>query len=307
MKLSIIIPAYNVEDTLGRCLDSIISQNFKDWQMILVDDASPDSSGRICDSYAARDSRIKVIHRTDNGGLSAARNNGLAAAEGHYITFADSDDFLAPETLSPLIQTMESHPEYDILEYPVSVHYGGKGQEPLSFVPKVYTDMTEYWLRGKAYLHTYAWNKVYRRHLFDTVRFPEGKTFEDAWTLPRLLRLCGKVATTDKGLYYYCDNPKGITRQASSSDIQNLLEAHLDVIGQLHPTPSQSRFPQKYEADFAEYYASVLNTMLDLSDTGGSLHSFPILPYRQTLKLKLLHILGLKHLCQLHRIFRHSH
>ena len=91
MDISVIIPVYKVANTLCRCVDSIISQSFSDWELILVDDGSPDSCGAICDEYAEKDSRIKVIHK-DNGGLSDARNAGLKIAEGEYVTFVDSDD-----------------------------------------------------------------------------------------------------------------------------------------------------------------------------------------------------------------------
>lgn len=312
MLLSIIIPVYQTEQTLRRCLDSVVSQSFRDWQAILVDDASTDGSRAICDEYGKRDPRIRVIGHKANLGLSEARNTGIKRAAGQYITFMDSDDWLAPDTLHDVMGELAVHPDYDILEYPAYVHYGGPRQRLLRLPKREYTDMAAYWLRGGAYDHTYAWNKVYRSSLFGSVRFPAGKNFEDVWTLPKLLANCRIVATTSAGLYYYYDNPRGITRRASQGDLASLLDAHLRVLRHLHPTPAQRGFDKRLARYFAAYYASVLNICLDLADTSpsGSLPrlcaQFPVLPYRNTLKLRLLHILGIKNLCRIHRIFRHN-
>ena len=108
MKLSIIIPAYNVEQTLERCVESVLRQKFRDYQLILVDDGSTDGSGRICDELAKRDHRIQTIHQP-NKGLSAARNAGIKRAKGEYITFIDSDDYIASDTLKTLIDLLAIH------------------------------------------------------------------------------------------------------------------------------------------------------------------------------------------------------
>ena len=310
MKLNIIIPVYQAEHTLRRCVDSFASQSFRDWQILLVDDASTDHSGSICDEYAQADQRIRVIHLKQNSGLSAARNAGLAKAKAEYITFADSDDFIAPNTLKELMEEIAIHPDYDILEYPVYEHFGSKKQSLLQFRKQEYTDMKEYWLEGKAYQHAYACNKIYRRSVIQGLRYPEGKTFEDAFMLPQLLKHCKMVATTDVGLYYYWFNDTGITNNASFEDNKCLLEAHLQVIKELHPAKATLNFKKSLETAFAEYYAYVLNIQLVVTDNAPSLQDtleLPILPYKQTFKLKMLHLIGLRHLCQLHRIFRKFH
>lgn len=309
MKLSIIIPVYNMDETLGRCVESVISQSYRDWDMILVDDGSTDQSGSICERFARKNGHIHTIHLEKNMGLSYARNAGLRKAHGEYVTFLDSDDYIGENTLAEVMEVLNVHTDYDILEYPVYVNYGGKNPHILQFQRHEYTDMSEYWLKAKAYNHTYAWNKIYRRKLIASVNFPKGKTFEDVWFLPQMLKCCQMVATTSVGLYYYNANPKGITHQATANDLLSLLEANLTVINMLHPTPSEISFPERLKDDFAMYYASVLNILLDYSDATHRLPDvpFPLLPYRNTLKLKLLHIIGLKTLCKLHRIFRHSH
>ena len=215
MKLSIVIPVYRVEGTLDRCVESVLIQDVDDMEVILVDDGSPDSCPQMCDQWAVRDNRIQVIHK-ENGGLSDARNAGIDIAQGDMITFVDSDDWLEENTLAPLLAMMG---DADILEY--SIHHR------LTLPDYTYTDINDYWLSGQAYLHTYAWNKIYRRSLFDHVRFPYGKVFEDAWTLPLLLRQCHKVMTTSHGFYHYQWNPEGITAKADGHQLAMLLEAHL--------------------------------------------------------------------------------
>ena len=289
MKLTIVVPVYKVEAVLERCLTSIVGQMFADFELIIVDDGSPDRSPEMCDEWARRDSRIRVIHQP-NGGLSCARNTGIEYAKGEYITFVDSDDLLATDTYEQVMPLMEGN---DIVEFPVCWHYGAKNQKKLTFGDKVYTDMQAYWLDGQAYEHTFAWNKIYRRELFADVRFPVGKVFEDAATLPLLLKKANKVATTTKGCYYYCANPNGITAKATGEHLQMLLESHLKMIC--------------HTCD-ARYYMHVLNIQMDVSEL---MKTDPQLPYRSispfssklSLKLRLkaiaLNMLGIKRLCKL--------
>lgn len=318
MRLSIIIPVYQVKHTLARCLDSIVKQSFRDWQAILVDDGSTDGSSSICDTYAEHDPRIQVIHLKRNKGLSAARNAGIDKAKAEYITFIDSDDFIADDTLKMLMETLAVHPDYDMIEYAVLEHLGSKHPHRLQFFTKEYTDMTEYWLQCKAYRHTYVWNKIYRRELFNHVRFPVGMTFEDCLTMPLILKNCRRVATTGAGLYYYCENKNGITRRATAADLSCMLLAHVRTINNIEKELDKTGTRQKWYNDMGAYYAHVLNIQFDVYDKSGCFfvnsrkgnkvhthYRFPILPYRNTFKLKLLHLIGIKCLCSLHRIIRH--
>lgn len=302
MRLSIIIPVYRVENTLARCIDSVLGQSYTDYELILVDDGSTDSSGSICDKYAEADPRVRVIHRR-NGGLSVARNTGLDIATGDYVTFIDSDDFLGDNTLAILMSRLSAHPDYDILEYPLCWHYGAPDQKVVKFGVHEYDDMSEYWLEGKAFTHTYAWNKIYVRRLFDEVRFPPQTLYEDAHTLPLLLQRAHLVATTEEGLYYYTSNPDGITMHPDGKGLDHLLDAHLRQMRHLG-----------IERQLSEYYCHVLNIQLDVY---GYTRQAPLLPSpdfssasigslpvgRKTRwKLRLLKIIGIKHLCQLHRL-----
>ena len=284
MKLSIIIPVYQVEQTLRRCIDSVLSQSFSDWEMILVDDGSTDESPTICDEYVKNYDKIHVIHK-ENGGLSDARNVGIDHAKGTYITFVDSDDYLGDDTLKKVMRLMEIHPEYDILEYPIYEHFTLMDNEhQLLFDNHEYTDIQAYWHEEKAYTHTYACNKIYRKELFRNVRFPVGKLFEDVYTYPLLLKEAKMVAATAQGMYFYTHNPDGITVNADGKALSDLLEAHLKIL------------PEMSDAD---YYAHLLNIQLDVYELTGNPPIIPILPYHSTLKLKLLHIIGIKRLCKL--------
>lgn len=287
MKLSIIIPIYNVEDTLRRCLESVLGQMDDRMEVIIVDDGSTDTSGQIAEQMTAGRTDCRLI-RQANKGLSAARNAGIEAATGEYITFTDSDDFVAKSTYTALLAVLEEHPAYDILEYPVMEHYGHPTkQHLLTFPDAVVGSIRDYWLCG-GHLHTYACNKLYRRELFADIHFPEGKAFEDAYTYPFLLQRAKVVATTSVGRYYYCHNDRGITAQAGGKELTDLLEAHLT---HLHLWGRLTR----------DYYQALLNIQMDVYEATHAAPVLPVLPYKGTLKLFVLHLIGLKRLCQLNR------
>lgn len=285
MRLSIIIPIYNVEDTLQRCLESVLAQVDETMEVVLIDDGSTDSSGQIAQDMTAGRGNCRLIQQT-NKGLSAARNVGIAVAKGDYLTFVDSDDFIAEGTYAALLAVLATHPDYDILEYPALLYYGSRTkQRLLTFSDTTISSIRDYWLGG-AHLHSYACNKLFRRELFADVRFPEGKVFEDVYTYPFLLQRARVVATTSVGLYYYCQNDKGITARAGGKELNDLLEAHLKHLklwGELTPA----------------YYQSLVNIQIDVYEATHAEPILPVLPYKGTLKLFILHLIGLKRLCQL--------
>ena len=290
MLLSVIIPAYNVEDTLRRCVESVLSQHADDMEVILVDDGSTDGTPRLCDEYGRKEN-IRVIHQK-NAGLAEARNKGLASARGDLITFVDSDDYLEAGTYRSLIDIMDSHPEYGILEYSVVKEDGRNVLFSLDLTDREYTDMADYWVNGKGYAHSYAWNKIYRRELFRDVRYPKGKKFEDVYTLPLLLRNAKRVFTTHLGLYHYIYNREGITVKADGNDLLDLLQAHL-------PFMTNERI--RSQKDFGDYYRHVLDIQISTYTESGndSFIQLPTLPYYPTYTLKLLHLFGMKQLCKL--------
>ncbi|MDD7318691.1 MAG: glycosyltransferase family 2 protein [Prevotella sp.] len=311
--LSIIIPVYKVEQTLERCLQSVASQGLEDCEVIMVDDGSPDGCGEICDRWAEKDSRFKVLHRS-NGGLSAARNSGIERAVGDLLTFVDSDDYLAPGTLLPLLRRMQDDEAIDILEYDVVKHDGNGMERSLGIGEAVWHDAAEYWFRGRAYAHAYSWNKIYRRAVFSAVRFPVGKNFEDVHILPLLLENAkGKVVTTSHGAYHYVENPKGITHNATNEDYRSLLDAHVRFL-----EGHRSEMCGNDGNHFAEYYAHVLNIQITaFADYGAEVRLRGMNSYvgRWTgmgagigfvswLKMMFARLFGVKSLCRLFRMLR---
>ena len=265
MKLSVVVPVYKVEDSLQKCVESILCQEVSDMEVILVDDGSPDGCPRLCNAIADKDNRVKVIHKK-NGGLSSARNAGIEIAKGEYITFVDSDDYLQEGSYKTIMEILEEHKEYDILEFPVLEFHGSSKEHLLTFSNTVYNNATEYWLQGRAYAHTYAWNKFYKRNLFDSVKYPEGIVFEDVWTMPKLLEKVKCIATCDKGLYVYCLNDNGITRTAGGKEWQMLLDAHITALKSMN-------LPQGKE--LLRYYMHVVNTQIQTYDFAGGIVTLP--------------------------------
>ena len=284
VKLSVIIPVYRVEATLDRCVESVLRQNVAEMEVILVDDGSPDRCPQLCEEWHQKDDRIHVIHK-ENGGLSDARNAGLNIATGDYITFVDSDDFLDDDTYAPLLDMMV---DTDILEYSID--------NKLTLSDRSYNDINTYWLESQAYAHTYACNKLYRRELFEGIRFPKGKVFEDAYTFPRLLKVARTIRTASHKGYHYCDNPEGITAQADGHQLAMLLEAHL---GNHMPVND-------------DYYMQLLNIQIDVRERAG----LPItLPPRKVdtrlfrgckkLKAIALNTLGINIICIISKLIHH--
>ncbi len=304
MNLSIIIPFYNAERTIYRCIDSILADAYTDYQIIIVDDGSEDSCSYICDQYAQKDDRIIVIHK-DNGGLGSARNVGINKAEGKYITFIDSDDAIKKGTITSLMGILDKHKEYDILEYPIYEHFDSISRQNLRmFSDYEYYTAKEYWFKTKAYLHTYACNKIYKRSLFDGCLYKEHCCFEDCFMLPNLLKRCKVIATTSLGTYYYYVNKKGITEMAGAKESTDLLNAHLSLIDTpLSPIIS------------SDYYLRLLNIQMDLYELIGGL---PIIPqyngnyWNVSPKVLLSKLIGIKGICQLNKfihkkIYHRSH
>ncbi|MBO4219602.1 MAG: glycosyltransferase [Clostridia bacterium] len=198
--ISIVVPVYNVEKYVEKCIESILSQTYKDIEVLLIDDGSPDSSGEICDRFASIDSRVRVIH-TPNRGVGAARNTGIANARGDYIGFVDSDDWLEPDMYETLLAELKAA-DADICECGWFVEYSGSAKIS---VPerKLWTgDDTArgYFLET---ISVYCWSKLYKRHLFEKVLFPEGVTSEDVSAVCFLAVGAERVRTIDVPLYHY--------------------------------------------------------------------------------------------------------
>lgn len=258
MKVSIIVPVFRTERTLQRCVESLQAQTFTQWELILVDDGSDDGAPTLCDHLATTDARIRVIHQT-NAGLSAARNAGLEVAQGEYVWFVDSDDYVASDTLAAAVNAMEnSAEELLFVEFPVAVKWGHPAQHTLALEAEMYTDKWQWWFGAEGYKHCYAWNKLYRRDVIANIRF-EKRVFEDVFFILPVLNTNKPFATITEGMYYYCYNAEGIT-ESPNANLLDLLEAHVRVFRQLRWTCPKLIAKRQ----FAAYYAEVLNVQIDV-------------------------------------------
>ena len=213
--ISVIVPVYKVERYLKRCVDSILDQTFRDFELILVDDGSPDRCGEICEKYAEKDKRIVVLHR-ENGGLSAARNTGLdwifANSNSTYVTFIDSDDWVHPQYLEILSRVIESNNvAVSVGQFERVKERTTRNEKKKNVFPKEEIMETEVFFLRHEWNFNYACGKLYRREYFNEVRYPEGKNFEDTFTTYKVLFAGKTVAFIDYPLYYYFYNTEGIS------------------------------------------------------------------------------------------------
>lgn len=211
--LSVIVPVYRVEKFLKRCLDSIVNQTYKNLEIILIDDGSPDNSGKICDEYAKIDKRITVIHQL-NLGLSQARNNGVAIATGEYITFVDSDDWIEKEMYEYMIETGENL-NLDIIRCSVLETNGIKCKKILptyNYCNKIIKGNEVFDLYFKEFLCKIVWNAVYKTNIVKNVLSPGRYASQDNYTSGMYLYKAKNMMILDKVFYNYWVNPDGITK-----------------------------------------------------------------------------------------------
>lgn len=216
--ISIIVPVYKVELYLERCLRSILNQTLEDFELILVDDGSPDNCPKMCDEFAAEDKRIHVIHQK-NRGLSAARNVGLDwmfnNSASKWVTFIDSDDWVHPQYLEVLYQSVsESNTNvsicgYYLVEQEMICEFADTAVINIIYRPE------KFWIEDRVNA-TVAWGKLYKKELFSEIRYPEGKLHEDEWVTYKILFENSMISVIDKKLYYYFQNSEGIMKHSWS-------------------------------------------------------------------------------------------
>lgn len=220
-KISIIVPIYNVEKYLPKCIDSILSQTFSDFELILVDDGSPDNCEEICDNYANIDSRIRVVHK-ENGGLSAARNTGIEMAKGQYLGFIDSDDYI-DEKMYEVLYTNAISFSSDIIvcdflkvfEDETQIKSKSKTNSKIThFTNK--EALNQLYSKDKEQRWVIVCNKLFKRTLFTNLAFKVGKLYEDEFIAHKLLYSCSKVTLITEPLYYYVQRKNSIVGSAFS-------------------------------------------------------------------------------------------
>ncbi|RGF13499.1 glycosyltransferase [Blautia sp. AM16-16B] len=215
-QISIIIPVYDVEKYLERCIESVLNQTLKDIEIILVDDGSPDRSGKMCDVFAEKDKRIKVIHK-ENGGLSSARNAGISMAKGKYIGFVDSDDWIEDDMFEYLFNLIEQYDadiaDCGMVETAKYEFVKDNGEENIEVLNRDGA-LDVFFRISRSDINYCACDKLYKRELVEKVQFTDGIIFEDIDFNYRVLIEAKKVVISDSKKYYYFKNPVGISRNS---------------------------------------------------------------------------------------------
>lgn len=235
--VSVIVPVYNVEACLARCLDSLSRQSLREIEIVLVDDASPDQCGAICEEYAANDSRFKVIHHPENRGLSVARNTGIANASGEYLMFVDSDDYVHEDFCKlpyecavqyqadlVLFRYLNIDSKKDSFNSKIAKNYRISASSQSSLKSGYKTTKEAIDLLFKAVVKDYTWNKLYYKDLFLNISFPAGYYFEDNGTTHKAILKALKIYYLDKALYYYCVRSDSITALRTEKALHDWFE-----------------------------------------------------------------------------------
>lgn len=229
--ISVLVPVYKVEKYLVCCVESIINQTYKNLEIILIDDGSPDRCPEVCDKFAAQDSRIRVIHKK-NGGSADARNAGLDRASGEYIIFVDGDDFIHPEMIADLYDVVSKEQTEIVMCGFICVGENSVGIEKRQDVSEEYRlsdeviSPNEFWTRYYTrpdVAYVVVWNKLIQSNLYKDVRFKKGKMIDDEFVIHHLISQCKKISCIKENLYYYRKrNDSTMTSEFSIS--------HLDVV-----------------------------------------------------------------------------
>lgn len=267
-RLSIIIPVYNVGAHLNKCVASIISQTTADDEILLIEDCSTDNSLAICKVLAETHPNIHLHRHAANKGLSEARNTGIRLAQGEYITFTDSDDYLEKDTLKENMDLLAEHPDIDILEFPVSVHH--LSDKCYRYTPgENKIEKHKDWVHRKGYRHSFAWNKIYRRKLWKDIQFPPQKHLEDLYTIPYVIEKAQNIYASNKGTYYYCQRNSSICTCASLPFYHDHLEASVLLFQRI----KDKNIADKHFLD--TLYLETCDTQIVYYQNGGKAHLIP--------------------------------
>lgn len=258
--ISIIVPVYNAEKYLHQCIDSILSQTFEDFELLLIDDGSTDNSGKICDEYASKDSRIRVFHQA-NQGQAKARNFGLDTAVGEWIVFVDSDDFIDLRMFEVLFSTATAN-NADIV---MCNYYRFTNNEPSNPITEnlPYPFLEEITAKNKflyiidngelCIYHIVPWNKIFNKNIFDNVRFPEGQIYEDSTVAPYLLDSAKRIVCLKESYYFYRTNPQSTTQRSFSIKNFDYLLLYKDRIDYFLKH-GKTEYASKISEDFFCFY-----------------------------------------------------
>ena len=268
-KVSVIVPVYKVEDCIERCLDSLCRQSLSDIEIIVVDDASPDGCGEICERYAIRNKQIRVFHHSENRGLSAARNNGIKKATGKYLMFVDSDDWVHDDFCKDAYECAE-HNRSDLIMFNY-VRIKNLG-EVVEHHPNAFHNLSEGLKTKKEALDAIledggnpAWNKLYRKELFEDISYPDGFLYEDTGATYKLTFKASRFYYMDKVLYYHCFHPGSITTLKTKKVLSDRAKLNSQRYRDLLAEGYNSEILDYRIKDFALWY--LIRKKKDMSDS----------------------------------------
>ncbi len=287
--ISIIVPVYNVEAYLKRCIESIINQTYKDIEIILVDDGSTDNSSKICDEYKNKDKRIKVIHKV-NGGLSSARNRGLDIAKGKYIGFVDSDDYISPKMYEILYKELINNKADMAMCDSIYIKNDNKIINDYNITIFTKKDAIKRLLTTDNKVNPSAWNKLYKKELFKNIRYPIGFVYEDIITTYLIINKCKKIVYLNCKLYKYNVRNNSIINYKNKNTIYNKLE-----IVEKRAKLIKKEYPDYLNLVINNYIRHLVFTILDIyslnnKDFKNDIFLKKRIDYFKKTKIKVLNI-----------------
>lgn len=257
-KVSIIVTVYNTEKYIEQCINSLLNQTYKNIEIILIDGGSTDNTPEICRNYESKYENIKLVHK-ENEGVSAARNRGVAEATGDYIFFVDGDDWIENNTIEALVW-LEEENEADISFIIKEGHTYSTGEVLIDDGKKMLLHI----LNVSA---VETWGKLFKKQLFDDVKFPEGKLHEDLYVMPSIFLKCKKVVAYHKGLYHYRIREDGLMGSELKGDLQDLFECWFDGINNCPSLSSDKKYvkelQKRYLYDALWYFYNIVCLMND--------------------------------------------
>lgn len=255
--ISVIVPVYNVAEYLEECYQSIVSQTYKNLEIIFVDDGSTDDSGRLCDKFVEKDCRVHTIHKA-NGGLSSARNAGLKIASGDIISFIDSDDYPRNDMFEKLFLCMTKY-QVDI----VCCDYSSSVQRQIlsGEIKLLKSNQAISLLLDNSGYRCYAWNKLYKKNLFEDIKYPEGELFEDIKTTYKLFKKVSEVCYLREDLYFYRIRESSITGAKFTSRNREVVNAINAVRDDAYKWLDRAEF-NRFIVGYIFYYISFVKKAL---------------------------------------------
>lgn len=252
--VSVIIPVYNVERYLARCVDSVLAQTYRNFEVILVDDGATDGSGALCDAYARKDARVRIVHK-DNGGLSDARNAGMQAAHGEYYAFVDGDDWIAEDYIAYLCSLMlENHAQITVCGYQKVYEMGQNSVGSADTSVRVYdTEEGLFHLLYQRGMISSAWGRLFQAALFCDICFPKGKLHEDVAVMYRLFDKADKIVCGDAKKYFYFQRRDSIVNKAFDRrrmDYLSFTDECILYMEEKHPDLTKAAVSRHFSACF---------------------------------------------------------